>query len=165
MIIHHLWAFVLLSVAVSCGGPDQGLTQSDKKMISDSIRQTLNNYFADVKKEGLSAELKYLDSSSDFFWVPPGYKSPISYDSVATILKRYTPLYASTDNSWETLMINPLADNLASYSGRIHSVTSDTSGKIANFTLVETGLVIKRQTGWKLLNGQTSVIENHDSTQ
>jgi len=160
MILHRLWCFVFLSMAVSCGEPEMGFTQSDRKMISDSIRQTLNNYFADIKKEGLTAELKYLDSSSDFFWVPPGYKSSISYDSVAAILKRYAPFYQSTDNSWETLMINPITNNLASYSGRIHSITTDSSGKVSNFTLIETGLVVKRQTGWKLLNGQTSVVES-----
>ena len=160
MILHHLWAFVFLSAFISCREPDIGLTQSDRKMISDSIRQTLNNYFADIKKEGLTAEFKYLDSSSDFFWVPPRYKSSISYDSIAAILKTYAPFYQSTDNSWETLMINPLSHNLASYSGRIQSITTDSSGKVSKFTLIETGLVIKRETGWKLLNGQTSVIES-----
>lgn len=157
MTAYHCVVFLLL--ACSCAEPGQFLEQRQKKAISDSIRQTLTNYFEDIRNQGLGAEFKYLDSSSDFFWVPPNYRSPISYDSVAVILKRYTPVYTSTDNSWEILMINPINDKLASYSGRIHSVTSDTSGKITNFTLVETGLVVKRRTGWKLLNGQTSVVE------
>jgi len=132
--------------------------EMNKKDISDSVRLTLNNYFADVRKEGLLGEFKYLDSSLDFFWVPPGYSSSISYDSVASILRKYQAFYTAIENSWESLIVTPLTNELASYSGRIHSVTTDTSGARKDITLVETGLVIKRKGGWKLLNGQTSVV-------
>jgi hypothetical protein len=34
----------------------------------------------------------------------------------------------------------------------------DTSGKTNAFILVETGLVIRRADGWKLLSGQTALV-------
>ena len=155
---NNFWTlFILLSV-FSCREP--GAKAINKKDISDTVRLTLNNYFADVRKEGLSAEFKYLDSSQDFFWVPPGYSSSISYDSIASILRKYQAAYTTIENSWASLIITPLTNELASYSGRIRSVTTDTSGARKDITLVETGLVIKRDEGWKLLNGQTSVVKD-----
>lgn len=155
---YSLIALYLLA-ALSCREPDTNRTGLNRNDITDSVRATLNNYFADVKKEGLTAEFKYLDSSLDFFWVPPGYGSAISYDSVAAILRKYQPFYTLIDNSWESLLIRPVTNELASYTGKVRSITRDTSGKKSDITLIETGLIIKRKTGWKLLNGQTSVVE------
>jgi hypothetical protein len=134
------------------------LTETEKTSIVLEVRQTLDNYYNDIRKSGLTAEFKYLDNSSEFFWVPPGYSSSISYDSVATVLKQNAPKYNSIDNSFDTLRIVPLSKELATYTGRLHSTMTDTSGKVMTFSLVETGVLIKRKDGWKLLNGQTSIL-------
>jgi hypothetical protein len=159
MTTSHFGFVIVLLLVLSCKQPDTSPIQADKKIIADTIRQTLNNYYADIKKEGLAAEFRYLDSSSDFFWVPPGYTSSISYDSVASVLKQNMFLYKTIENSWDTLSIKALTDELASYTGRLHSIMTDTSGKTMKFTLVETGLLVKRQNGWKLLSGQTSIVD------
>jgi hypothetical protein len=41
----------------------------------------------------------------------------------------------------------------------LHSVVTDTSGKTSHHVLVETGTLIKRKGGWKLLNGQTNLVK------
>src|SRR5215210_6739411 len=113
----NLKNFILLLIivlATSCR-PSTSLSDKGRKAISDTVRQTLNNYYADIKKEGLSAELHYLDSSSEFFWVPPGYSSSLSFDSVSSILKKNAPLYKSINNTWETLQVNSLTPELANY--------------------------------------------------
>jgi len=114
----------------------------------------------DIRKSGLTAEFKYLDNSSEFFWVPRGYSSYISYDSVATVLKQTAPKYKSVDNSFDTLRIFPLRKELATYTGRLNSTMTDISGKVITLQLIETGVLIKRQDEWKLLSGQTSIL-NH----
>ena len=70
---------------VSCD-PQAEMTTFDKEEVRQAVKQTLENYFKDIAKDGLTAEFKYLDNSPDFFWVPPGYSSPLSYDSVRAIL-------------------------------------------------------------------------------
>jgi hypothetical protein len=135
------------------------LTSLEEEDVINSIRQTLNNYYADIKKEGLTAEFNYLDNSPDFFWVPPGYSTAISYDSVAKILKQNAPLFRSVDNSFDTLRIIPLDKQVAIYTARIRSTITDTKGVVTIMSLVETGVLIKRNDGWKLLSGQTSVVE------
>jgi hypothetical protein len=120
--------------------------------------QTLDSYYNDIRKLGLTAEFKYLDNSSEFFWVPPGYSDAIAYDSVVTILKQNAPKYKSIDNSFDTLRIIPLSRELATYTGRLHSTMTDTADRIITFSLVETGILIKRPDGWKLLNGQTTIL-------
>lgn len=134
------------------------LTETEKAAIVEGVRMTLKNYHADIKKSGLTAEFNYLDKSDDFYWVPPGYSSAISYDSVAAILKRNSLLYTSVENTFDTLRITALSKDLAGYTGRLHATMTDTTGKSMSFSLVETGLLIKRKDGWKLLSGQTAVI-------
>ncbi|MBK7009746.1 MAG: nuclear transport factor 2 family protein [Saprospiraceae bacterium] len=137
----------------------ESLTENETESIIKDVQLTLVNYYTDIRKSGLTAEFKYLDNSSDFFWVPPGYSGFISYDSVATVLKQNAPKYISIDNSFDTLRIIPLSKELATYTGRLNSTMTDTSGKIMTFSLVETGVLIKRQDGWKLLSGQTSILQ------
>ena len=124
------------------------------------IRQTLDDYAKDVKSGGLTAEFKYLDSSADFFWVPPGYQSAISFDSVATVLKQNALKFKSVDNMYDSLRIIPLARHLASYTARVSSTITDTTGAVFKFSLIETGILIRRKDGWKFLSGQTTTINN-----
>jgi hypothetical protein len=152
-----LFLFLLLT-AVSCRQASPPLSTEEAKDIERTVRQTLADYNTAVKKEGLMAEFRFLDSSSSFFWVPPGFTTSLGYDSIHSIIQKNASLFASVDNTWQSLKIIPLSKELANYTGRIRSVMKDTSGKINAFTLVETGLVIRRVDGWKLLSGQTAVV-------
>ncbi len=144
-------------VIASCNR-STSLSETDKKSVAEEVHKTLNNYYSDIKKDGLLAEFKWLDSSDHFFWVPPGYSSSIDYDSVATVIKQNAGKYRSVDNSFDDLKIIPLSREFATYTGRLHSVMIDTSGKSFSFSLVETGVLIKRKDGWRLLSGQTTMI-------
>jgi hypothetical protein len=149
--------FFIVSTLLSCKRSET-LTQNQQDEIISEVRQTLTNYYDDIKTSGLTAEFKYLDHSEDFFWVPPGYSVSISYDSVATILNNNAPLFKSVENSFDTLRITALTQEFATYSGRLKSTMTDTSGNVVTAYLVETGLLIKRTEGWKLLSGQTSMV-------
>lgn len=134
------------------------LTENEKTNIIAEVRLTLGNYYGDIRKSGLTAEFKYLDNSPDFFWVPPGFSSPLSYDSVVAVIKKNAPNYKSVDNSFDSLKIIPLTKEIATYTGRLKSTMMDTSGKVATFSLIESGVLIRRTDGWKLLSGQTAVL-------
>ena len=152
---------VLIAAFVSLGGcrpHSASLTSEEQAIISDEVSESIRNYYADIRTNGLLAETKYLDSSGDFFWVPPGYSSPISYDSVVAVLKCKAVEFRSIDNKLDTLRVVPLSLDLASYSARILSRTIDTAGKESAYTLIETGLFIRRKEGWKLHSGQTAVL-------
>jgi hypothetical protein len=136
------------------------LTDENKKEIVETVRQTLVNYHADIRKDGFIAELTYLDDSDDFFWVPPGYAAPITYDSVRAVLKQNAPLYESVNNNWDTLMVIAISKDYATFAGRFSSVMTDTAGKITEFQLIESGLLVKRKSRWKLLSGQTKILNN-----
>lgn len=155
--------FFILSVLlfVSCTEQHQTqalLTQKQKNTLAQEITQTLNNYYSDIKQQGLMAEFNYLDSSADFFWVPPGYSVALSYDSVAAVLKQNAPKFKSIENSFDTLRIQVISADLATYTGRLHSTMVDTAGNRSTFSLIETGVMVKRINGWKLLSGQTALL-------
>jgi len=153
----HILTISIVLIFISCHQSTQ-LTEHEKASIIEDVRHTLDNYYNDIRKSGLTAEFKYLDNSSEFFWVPPGYSNSLSYDSVVTILKQNAPKFKSVDNSFDTLRIIPLTKELATYTGRLNSTMTDTSDDVMTFSLVETGILIKRRDGWKLLNGQTTIL-------
>lgn len=142
---------------ISCRQPGP-LTENERTNIIKDVQITLDNYYNDIRKSGLTAEFKYLDNSSDFFWVPPGYSSSISYDSVAAVLKQSASKFKFVNNTFDTLQIIPLNKELATYTGRLNSTMTDTVDKTITYSLVETGVLIKRQDGWKLLSGQTTIL-------
>jgi hypothetical protein len=152
-----LLAAILLSLC-ACGHPDN-FNAEKQQAVTDSARQTLHRYYETVKQEGLLAEFAYLDSSAEFFWVPPGYKSPLNFDSVATILRSNATKWKLIDNKWDSLRVIPLSPELASYTGILQSSMTDTAGVELTFKMIETGVLIKRTDGWKLLHGQTSMLE------
>ena len=157
-VVRQILATLITGSLASCSEPSL-LTEKEKLDMIFSIRQTLDNYYNDIRKEGLTAELKYLDNTAKFFWVPPGYARHISYDSVVTNLKQNALHYKNIDNRFDTLWIIPLTRELATYTGKIHSTLTDTNNKKMTFSLVETRLLIKRPDGWKLFNGQTAIVD------
>ena len=152
--------FILCSSFIYFCSNQAGLTANEKVKITREIRQTLKDYNEAMKKNALSADYKYLDNSDQFFWMPPGYLSALSHDSVMAIVKNNASVLKSIVESFDTVTIYPLTRDLAAYTGRIHSVITDSSGKVAEFHLWETAIVVKRNDGWKLLSGQTSFLNN-----
>ncbi|MEZ4919480.1 MAG: nuclear transport factor 2 family protein [Saprospiraceae bacterium] len=144
---------LLLGAVISCTAP--AFNQSE---VEQEVRNMLKSYHQAMETNGLEAEFDFLDNSDDFFWVPPGYTSTLTYDSVRTILKQTAPAIDSISLSWETLSIYPLSRDLASYSGIVSGTMRDTSGNINAMHLIESGTCIRRADGWKLLNGQSAVL-------
>lgn len=114
--------------------------------------------YADAcERDGLLGEFAFLDSSAAFFWVPPGFGGPIGLDSVHAVLRKNAPSIRAMDTQWKQLRVDVLGDSLASYTGLMHATTVTVQNDTQHVDLLETGLVVKRGTGWKLLSGQTSV--------
>ena len=141
---------------VSCRESAQW-TDAEKASVSRDVTAMLKSYSDAIRSNGLLAEFAYLDSSEDFFWVPPGVNSALPYDTIASMIRSNASMLQSVDITWEELRVVPLTANLATYSGRLNSLMIATSGKVSKTRLVETGLVIKRNDGWKLLSGQTTL--------
>jgi hypothetical protein len=152
-----LLTLLILSAIASCQQSSQPLTASEQKEMIDTIRHTMENYHRDIRTSGLTAEFKYLDSSAEFFWIPPGYAEPIPFDSVASALRESAPFLQSINNSFDSLRIIPVSREVATYIARISSTITDTTGESSSFKLFETGVLIKRSNGWKLLCGQTTI--------
>lgn len=120
------------------------------------VRLMFENYHRDIENFGLTAEFKYLDTSENFFWVPPGFTSPLPYDSVRTIVESNAKMFQSVQLQWDTLQLFQLSDQLLNYTGITSGEMVDTTGNKLRVSLIETGIVIKREDGWKLLSGQTA---------
>lgn len=134
------------------------LKVEEKESIIQEVKMMLENYHDDIVKDGIEDELKYLDSSSDFFWVPPGYNSALDYSTIKGILLANSKTINYIEFSWETIKIFPLTNKIATYTGIVKCVEVDTSNKAMNFQILESGTVIKRENGWKFLNGQSRIL-------
>lgn len=147
-------------IAIAVGACNVPAEKHDANAAKAAIGQMLDDYCKDVKAGGLLAEFKYLDSSADFYWVPPGFTSPLGYDTVSAMLRRNAPAYASVENKYEGVHVVSLVKDVASYTARVSSAVTDTAGNTSVMQLLENGVVIKRKGGWKLLCGQTSVLQS-----
>jgi len=156
-LMRYLPVMVFLT-AMSCSDQTE-LSVTEKGRVAEEVRAMLHQYDDDVRTNGLLAEFAYLDSSEDFFWVPPGYNSSLSYDSVVVIIRKNAALLRNVNNVWDSLRIIPHSGSLATFTGNITSRSVDTSGNVATVRLIETGLAVKRYDGWKLLSGQTSLLQ------
>lgn len=155
----RLPATLLIMVIISFSCKQPGLSPAGKQTVRDSVYLTLNNYCNAIRDQGLNAEFAYLDSSADFFWVPPGASQALGFDSVAAAIRMNAALFLKVDNHFEQLAIHPLSSSLASYSGRLRSTVTGSNGVATTFTLVETAVMVKRADGWKLFQGQTTIVK------
>ena len=151
-------AVIILLLLNSCVQTEK-LNASEKELVVADVREMFNNYHSDIRKNGLTAEFKYLDKSPDFYWVPPGYNSALTYDSVYTILVNNAKLFREIIFEWDTLQVFPLTNEIANYSGIVKGSMTDTAGIVTSVLIIESGTVIRRPDGWKLLSGQSAVLE------
>ena len=157
MLRYYLAVIILLSLN-ACVQTEE-LNANEKQLIIADVKDMFDNYHGDIRIQGLTAEFKYLDQSPDFFWVPPGYNSALTYDSVRSILVTNAKLFSEVIFAWDTLQIFPLTKEIANYSGIVKVSMTATSGEVTLVLIIESGTVIWRSDGWKLLSGQSAVLE------
>ena len=130
----------------------------NKEIVEAEVIEMFEAYHKAIEDEGFTGEFPFLDDSENFYWVPPGYTSALSLDSVTTILNASAKTYVETSFYWDTLNVYPLSSKIASYSGITKGVMVDTVGIRTEISIFESGIVIKRAEGWKLLSGQSSML-------
>ena len=120
---------ILITIVLGC---EQKSNTLNKEKVTSEILNMFDNYHDAIKAGGLEAEFNYLDKSSDFFWVPPGYESALSYDSVQSILISNSKLINTIEFSFDTDLevsddfegfLDEVAGNDSTYS--INGYTSD----------------------------------------
>jgi hypothetical protein len=132
---------------------------SDSDGVRKEVKSTIDNYYNDIRKGGMLASLKYFDSSKQFFWIPPGYLNYVSYDSVAAAIRRNAPGLKSLNNHYDSLLIVPLSADHAQFAMRSVSISVDADGDSTTTAFIESGVMVKRNGGWKFLSGHTSILE------
>ena len=151
-------SFLLISFfCLSCGGADVSTGNNDR--VRKEIKSTIDNYYNDIRRQGLLAEFNYLDSSEQFFWVPPGYLNYAGYDSIAAAIRRNAASLKLVDNHYDSLLIIPLTNEYAQFAILTISTIIDVQGDTSKTAFIESGVMVKRKEGWKFLSGQTSVLQ------
>jgi hypothetical protein len=145
-----------LFMLFSCAQNDRRVVNND---LQKEVKSTIDNYYKELRKEGLAAELKYLDSSNQFFWVPPGYLNYANYNVIAGAIKRNAALLKSIDNRYDSLLIIPLTNDYAQFVMRTISTTIRADGDSIKSAFIESGVMVRRKDGWKFLSGQTSLLQ------
>ena len=149
---------IFLGLCASCKEPQPPKEWSRAK-VTDQVVQMLLDYHEAIAEDGLMAEFRFLDDSANFFWVPPGYNTPLDIDSVRTILTQNARGFTAINFEWESLEIFPLSEDIATYTGIVSGSMTDTAGLVIHPRIIESGTLIKRDDGWKLLSGQSANLE------
>ena len=149
-------AIFLLLLACNTPRPEAKFDVQAQQKVAAEVESMLHAYHAAIDQGGLEAEFAYLDSSDQFFWVPPGYNSAINYDSVRAVLLKTAQGMSQVHFEWESLQIIPLSSKLATYHGTVGGYMKDISNTDFPVHILESGTLIKRPDGWKLLSGQSA---------
>ncbi len=166
--LHSIFAPCLICLLLTIGacGEESRLKSLEKNSVRDGVTTMLHAYHDAIRDRGLLAEFEYLDNSADFFWVPPGYGSALSYDSVKVILEQSARNIISADYRWDSLTVFPIVPFLANFHGVVSGQVVEAGGVTRRVRMIESGTVILRAGGWKLLSGQTSMLtDSSDSGQ
>jgi hypothetical protein len=134
------------------------MSKRQSARIATEAEAMLRDYHTQLAQHGLAAEFKFLDSTDQFSWHPAGYNGPINFDSVATTLRQLDDFYTSIQSKWDTLSIIPVSDTMATYTGEFTTKMTDVTGITDTYVMQETGTLIKRPDGWKMLTGKTTMI-------
>ena len=151
---------IAISISMLSCSSEKTIQDFDAATIEKEVKQMFMAYDDSLRKSGINGEFFFLDNSDAFYWVPPGYKYALPYDSIANILHANSPKYQYIDNSWDNLQIMGLSDKYASFNGVVNSYVITSENDTIVTKLSETGIVVKRGNEWKLLSGQTVIIEN-----
>lgn len=149
---------LLFGLAACQQQPPPAPAPIDPELIVMEVEAMLYKYHHAIGERGLEAEFDYLDDSESFFWIPPGYSAPLDYDSVATVLRKNAKRYEDIEFVWKALEVYPISATCATYSGIVFGVMTDTTGQVSQVNLLESGTLIKRDSGWKLLSGQSAIL-------
>ncbi len=163
--LHSIAVPCLICLLLTIGGcgEESRLKSLEKNSVRDGVTSMLRAYHDAIRDRGLLAEFDYLDNSADFFWVPPGYGAALSYDSVKVILEQSAGNITSADYRWDSLKVFPIVPFLANFHGVVSGQVVEAGGVTRRVRMIESGTVILRAGGWKLLSGQTSMLS--DSNQ
>lgn len=145
----------LSAIFVSC----QKKQALNAESIEIEVKEMFQAFDDSVRKNGMEGEFYFLDQSDAFYWVPQDYKYAIDYDSIASILHANAAQFNYIDNRWEELRIMPLSEKYASFNGIVISTVITGQNDTTKTKLSETGIVVKRKDGWKLLSGQTVIVD------
>ena len=157
-IVYPVIISILIITIISCRR-DAIWSDEAANTVIQEVTTTLQQYHQDIEAKGMLGEIPYLDSSAEFSWYAPGYNGPIGYDSVVSVLTQMAPMYTKVDHTWDTLTVLPASRIKAMYSGEVTTIMVDTAGRTGTLRFKETGTIVKRNDGWKLLSGKTEMIE------
>jgi hypothetical protein len=145
-----------------CGpSPSKSLDSEEKEAVRKEATQMLHDYHDAIRKGGLLTEFEFLDSSQDFFWIPPGVDALMGYEAVKKAIMANVASIDSMSTHWVSLQVHPLSQDIGKLSSYTISKRADSTGikmDTSRVTMLESGTMIRRANGWKLLSGQTVVL-------
>ncbi|MCU0373181.1 MAG: nuclear transport factor 2 family protein [Ignavibacteria bacterium] len=154
LIISLLLACLLLT-AFTCGEKTLKLDDSERAEIVEAVKSMTSRYFEDFHANNVDTVLRHYDTSACFFWSITPDTIALKRSAMVTMHRHAIKDYAKFEGYWSNIQVEPLTKELAMYHGTYHVNTEDKGGKKGKITGVETGVMVKREDGWKYLAGQT----------
>ena len=137
----------ILLVLSNCTQNDR-LTEQDSASIKSDVQQMLSAMSDSIRVRGLAGWIPFLDQSPEFTWEFHGLQT--SYDSLVAAEQRESPRYQSIALTWDSIRVQPIASDKATFSATYHEVVVDTTGMKFTLTGSVEAHVIKISGSWKV---------------
>ena len=132
------------------------LTTSDRGAIVDDVRRFLRDYQNAVSSGDLAAIAQLYDDDPAFHWIENGKVSYESHAALVAVFKGFQSSVQELQLSVRDTRIEPLAPTVANVSGSYSQVFIDQAGKRYETAGAMTLVVVRRDSGWRILMGHVS---------
>ena len=152
---------VILIVMISCQREANKNIQNCSVSKDDSIRivqeilKTSDEWAEANSNKNVDNAIEFWDSSTDMKYAENGLFFA-NRDSIHSVIKNYYKQTKSMNVEWLQRTVMPLTTNLAAMSGSFHFKLQFMNDEILEDTTAFTGLFIKKNDNWTLIQGHES---------
>jgi len=144
--------FAMLFVLSNCTQNDR-LSEQDSDSVNTDVQQMLSALSDSIHARGLAGWIPFLHQSREFTWEFHGQVT--SYDSLVAAEQQESPRFQSITLTWDSIQVQPIASDKATFSATYHEIVVDTAGKQSTLIGSVEANVIKISGSWKVQRGRT----------
>lgn len=134
------------------------MNEQYKSAVQKAILDRTSEWLEAMCRLDAEAVMDLFDASDEMQYAEHGVI--FTYGELSDFARRSYEATAALDVRWEERQVFALAPDAASMTGIIHYTATPTSGEVSTGRVVFMGVFLKRDSGWKLIHGQESLLSS-----
>lgn len=148
----------LLFTAACTPAASRPLTDAQRAVVADSVRELAAGLAAQVSAHGYRGFPATMDSAPGYLWAYNGFLPFASYDSMAAWTRSEPEAATREVFAWDTIRVNVIAPGIAGFAAGYSETRPDSTGTPRTERGFFTAIAVHRPGGWKFTTAHTSTL-------